>query len=43
MLYGDRFKHISNVAREALQTGGFSPEYGLDLDKAGSKKKSKRR
>jgi len=23
MLHGDRFKHISNAARDALQIGGF--------------------
>jgi Uncharacterized protein family UPF0029 len=43
MLYGDRFKHISNVGREALQIGGFSPEYDTDLGKTGSKIKSKKR
>ena len=42
MLHGDRFKHISNAGREALQLGGFLP----DQDPAGkgsSKKKSKRK
>jgi hypothetical protein len=42
-LHGDRFKHISNVGREALQIGGFLPEQGTPAGKAGSKKKSKKR
>jgi hypothetical protein len=42
MLYGDRFKHISNVGREALQIGGFSSEYDTKSGKAGSKKRSKK-
>jgi hypothetical protein len=39
MLYGDRFKHISNAGREALQIGGFLPE----SSGTGSKKKSKKK
>lgn len=40
MLHGDRFKHISNVGREALQIGGFLPDQD---GKGGLKKKSRKR
>lgn len=40
MLHGDRFKHISNVGREALQIGGFLPESGGG---GALKKKSKKK
>jgi hypothetical protein len=40
MLHGDRFKHISNAGREALQIGGFLPESG---GSGGLKKKSKKK
>lgn len=40
MLHGDRFKHISNVGREALQIGGFLSDQG---GKGKSKKSRKRK
>jgi putative IMPACT (imprinted ancient) family translation regulator len=42
-LHGDRFKHISNAGREALQNGGFLPDQGSPAGKGNSKKKSKKR
>jgi putative IMPACT (imprinted ancient) family translation regulator len=43
MLHGDRFKHISNVGREALEVGGFFPKHTSEPGKSGSKKKSRKR
>ena len=43
MLYGDRFKHISNVGREALEVGGFLPNQTKEPGKSGTKKKSRKR
>lgn len=40
MLYGDRFKHISNAGREALRIGGFLPD---QVGKGVSKKSKKRK
>src|SRR5271154_3477528 len=37
MLHGDRFKHISNVARDALRVGGFLPEPATPAPKGGAK------
>jgi len=42
-LHGDRFKHISNAGREALQNGGFLPDQSSPVSKGNSKKKSKKR
>jgi hypothetical protein len=42
-LHGDRFKHISNAGRDALQVGGFLPDQESPAGKAISKKKSKKR
>jgi len=38
LLYGDRFKHISNAGREALRIGGFLPEEQDFPSKKGAKK-----
>ena len=43
LLYGDRFKHISSAAREALQVGGFLPDQGSPEDKASQKKGYKKK
>jgi hypothetical protein len=43
MLHGDRFKHISNVARDALRVGGFLPEPTAPAAKGGAKKHPKRK
>lgn len=43
MLHGDRFKHISNAAREALRVGGFLPEPVTPAVKGGAKKHAKKR
>ena len=42
-LHGDRFKHISNAGREALQVGGFLPGQGDFSGKGGQRKKPKKR
>ena len=42
MLHGDRFKHISNAGREALQVGGFLRQQGGSSRK-GIPKKSKKK
>jgi hypothetical protein len=41
MLHGDRFKHISNAGRDALEAGGFLQNQ--TPGKAASKKKSRKR
>jgi len=41
MLHGDRFKHISNAGREALQIGGFLPDQQGDSGQ--SKKKARKK
>src|SRR5579859_5832301 len=43
MLHGDRFKHISNAGRDALEAGGFLPDQTAQPGKTGSKKKSKKK
>lgn len=43
MLHGDRFKHISNAAREALRVGGFLPEPATPAAKGSAKKHAKRK
>jgi len=42
MLHGDRFKHISNVGRQALEIGGFLSAAGVSISKGKSSKKSKK-
>jgi hypothetical protein len=39
LLHGDRFKHISNAAREALEVGGFLVHH---QEQKGVKRKSKK-
>jgi hypothetical protein len=39
LLHGDRFKHISNAAREALDVGGF---LAYNQEPKGVKRKSKK-
>jgi len=39
LLHGDRFKHISNAAREALEVGGFLVRHN---EKKEAKRKTKK-
>jgi putative IMPACT (imprinted ancient) family translation regulator len=39
LLHGDRFKHISNAAREAVDVGGF---LGNRREKTGAKRRGKK-
>jgi len=42
MLHGDRFKHISNAGRDALEAGGFLPNQ-IQPGQSVSKKKSRKK
>lgn len=43
MLHGDRFKHISNAARDALEIGGFLRDSQRSAEKTASLKGRKYR